>query len=81
MSDFNIVCPCTGVDTIHTGHWENAEAAHGDKRTPEDFERWRGLSKIGSQTDRFVLSEQAQDVQSYKGKGDLSPIEQAWPTI
>ena len=66
---------------IYTGHWENAEAAHGDKRRPEDFERWRRLAKIGHQTDRFVLSEQAQDVQSFKGKGNLSPIEQAWPTL
>lgn len=64
-----------------TGHWENAAAAHGDKRRPEDLERWRKLAKLGDQTDRFILSEQAQDVESFKGKGDLEPIEQSWPTI
>jgi len=63
------------------GHWENAEAAHGDKRNPKDLDRWRGLAKIGTQTDRHILAEQAQNVESFKGKGDLEPIEQSWPTL
>jgi len=63
------------------GHWENAEAAHGDKRNPKDLDRWRGLAKIGIQTDRHILVEQAQNVESFKGKGDLEPIEHSWPTL
>ncbi|KAF1353212.1 Calycin-like protein [Delphinella strobiligena] len=57
------------------GHWENAEAAHGDKRNPEDFARWRKLADIGNQQARFMLSEQANLVEIYKGKGNLVPIE------
>lgn len=57
------------------GHWEHPVEAHGDKRNPEDFERWRGLARLGTQTDRFMLSEQATILQSFKGKGDLEPIE------
>jgi len=57
------------------GHWENPGAAHGDKRNAEDLERWRGLAKIGKQTDRFMLNEQASIVEVFKGKGDLVPIE------
>lgn len=63
------------------GHWENAEDAHGDKRNKEDLERWRGLAKIGTQTDRFMLSEQANIKQSFRGKGDLVPIEPDAPTF
>lgn len=56
------------------GHWENAEAAHGDKRNAADFERWRKLASIGKQTARFMLSEQADLVEIFKGKGNLQPI-------
>jgi len=56
------------------GHWEKPEDAHGDKRNAKDFERWRGLAKIGCQTDRFMLNEQASIVESFMGKGDLEPI-------
>lgn len=56
------------------GHWENAEAAHGDKRNPKDFERWRKLADIGKAADRFMLSEQANLVEIFKGKGELEPI-------
>lgn len=63
------------------GHWENAEAAHGDKRNPADLERWRGLAKIGTQTDRFMLSEQANILESFKGPGDLQPIGADAPTF
>jgi hypothetical protein len=41
------------------GHWDNPEEAHGDKRNPEDLERWRGLAKIGTQMERHIIPEQA----------------------
>lgn len=63
------------------GHWEHAEAAHGDKRNPEDLARWRELAKIGIQTDRPMLSEQADILEDYRGAGDLEPIEMEWPTL
>ena len=63
------------------GHWENAEAAHGDKRNPADLERWRGLARIGIQTDRHMLAEQADIVDVFRGQGDLEPIELSWPTL
>lgn len=63
------------------GHWEQAEEAHGDKRNPEDFGRWRGLAKVGVQTDRHLLSEQADVLQVIRGRGDLEEIDMAWPTI
>ncbi|KAL1306322.1 hypothetical protein AAFC00_005042 [Neodothiora populina] len=58
------------------GHWENPEQAHGDKRNPEDFARWRKLAELGTQTDRFMLSEQADINEVFKGKGDLIPIKE-----
>ncbi|EXJ88745.1 hypothetical protein A1O1_05677 [Capronia coronata CBS 617.96] len=56
------------------GHWEYPEEAHGDKRNPEDLQRWRKLAEIGKQTDRILLSEQANIVEVFRGKGDLVPI-------
>ncbi|OCF40846.1 hypothetical protein I317_05296 [Kwoniella heveanensis CBS 569] len=56
------------------GHWENADAAHGDKRNPDDFARWKGLADIGRQTDRFMLSEQAHIVEKFRGPGNLRPV-------
>ena len=56
------------------GHWENSADAHGDKRNPEDLKRWRDLAKIGSQTDRFMLNEQADILEFFKGRGELEPI-------
>lgn len=63
------------------GHWDNPEKAHGDKRNKEDFERWRGLAKIGNQAERFMLSEQAHILETFKGKGDLVPISPEDPTL
>merc|ERR1711988_1001811 len=57
------------------GHWEHAKEAHGDKRNPADFKRWRSLAKIGSQVDRFMLSEQANILETFRGPGKLQPIE------
>lgn len=64
------------------GHWENPEQAHGDKRNLDDLKRWRKLAEVGSkQTDRHMLSEQADVHTVFKGKGDLEPIEESWPTL
>ncbi|KAM0345085.1 hypothetical protein ACHAPU_006971 [Fusarium lateritium] len=67
--------------SFSAGHWENAEEAHGDKRDPEKFNKWRDLAKIGKQTDRFMLTEQAKILEVFKGKGDLVPIAQEDPTF
>ena len=71
----------TTLIAFSKGHWENAEDAHGDKRNPKDLERWRGLAKKGTQTERFMLSEQAELAEKFKGKGDLVPIEPNAPTF
>ncbi|KAK4862234.1 hypothetical protein LT330_003372 [Penicillium expansum] len=63
------------------GHWENAEDAHGDKRNLRDLERWRGLAKIGIQTDRLLLNEQADILEDFWGKGDLVPCDMSLPTL
>ncbi|KAH8736214.1 Calycin-like protein [Ilyonectria robusta] len=65
----------SGLLSFSKGHWENPVEAHGDKRNPEDFDRWRTLATYGKQTDRFMLVEQAQILENFKGKGDLMPIE------
>ncbi|GME62729.1 phenol acid carboxylase [Neofusicoccum parvum] len=71
----------TTLIAFSKGHWEHAEEAHGDKRNPEDFERWRGLAKLGTQIDRKMLPEQADILEVYRGKGELEPIEHHWPTV
>ncbi|KAI5310560.1 hypothetical protein KEM55_005335 [Ascosphaera atra] len=63
------------------GHWECNEDAHGDKRNEKDLERWRGLAKMGIQTDRVLLNEQASDMTIFEGAGDLAPIDMSWPTL
>ncbi|KAJ8119036.1 hypothetical protein OPT61_g102 [Boeremia exigua] len=63
------------------GHWKNAEAAHGDKRHKENLERWRKLADVGNQTSRFMLSEQADILEVFRGKGDLVPISEDDPTF
>lgn len=55
--------------------------AHGDKRNPEDLERWRGLAKLGIQTERLVLAEQADILEQFKGPGKLQPIALDAPTF
>ncbi|SPC67896.1 uncharacterized protein UHOD_05360 [Ustilago sp. UG-2017b] len=57
------------------GHWEYPEKAHGDKRSPEDFQRWRDLAKIGVQTDRHILNDQATILETFHGAGDLQDID------
>lgn len=71
----------TALIAFSKGHWEHPFAAHGDKRNPEDFERWRKLARDGIQTDRYLLSEQAGIVEIFKGPGNLEPIEESWDTL
>ena len=63
------------------GHWTKAEDAHGDKRNPDDFARWRKLAEIGKQTDRHLLSEQANILETFHGAGDLKDIDLNAPTL
>lgn len=63
------------------GHWENNKEAHGDKRNPEDLARWRKLAKIGIQTDRHLLSEQAIILEDFWGPADLLPVSMDMPTL
>jgi hypothetical protein len=63
------------------GHWTCPEEAHGDKRNPADLERWRGLAKIGIQTDRTLLVEQALIDEDFRGKGELEPITMDMPVL
>ncbi|KAF2142240.1 uncharacterized protein K452DRAFT_271087 [Aplosporella prunicola CBS 121167] len=63
------------------GHWTNPIAAHGDKRNEADFARWRDLAKIGTQTDRVMLAEQADIIERFYGKGELEPIRREWATL
>ncbi|KAK0609255.1 hypothetical protein DIS24_g12374 [Lasiodiplodia hormozganensis] len=71
----------TTLIAFSKGHWEHAEEAHGDKRNPKDFERWRGLARIGCHIDRHMLPEQADILEVFRGKGELEPIEHDWPTV
>lgn len=63
------------------GHWEQAKAAHGDKRNAEDLNRWRGLARIGIQTDRVMLSAQADILEDFRGPGNLKPVDNSLPTL
>ncbi|SPN96656.1 uncharacterized protein DNG_00177 [Cephalotrichum gorgonifer] len=71
----------TTLIAFSKGHWEHNGAARGDKRDDGDLERWRGLARIGIQTDRVLLSEQADVVEDFRGAGELEPIDPSWPTM
>ena len=71
----------TTVLAFSEGHWTEPEEAHGDKRDPETFAKWRKLADIGNQASRFMLSEQADIKETFKGKGDLVPIEKDAVTL
>jgi phenolic acid decarboxylase len=64
----------TTLISFSEGHWKQAESAHGNKRNEDDLKRWRKLADVGSQVSRFMLSEQADVAETFKGKGDLEPI-------
>jgi hypothetical protein len=38
---------------------DKPEEAHGDKRNPKDFDRWRELAKMGGPKERHTIMEQA----------------------
>ncbi|KAJ9117014.1 hypothetical protein QFC22_004672 [Naganishia vaughanmartiniae] len=63
------------------GHWDYPKEAHGDKRNPEDFERWRKLAEVGKNTDREIIPEQATLDEIFEGRGDLEDIDETAPTI
>ena len=71
----------TTLIAFSKGHWENAEAAHGDKRNPADMERWRALAKIGIATDRYMVHGQADILEDFTGQGELEGIQMDWPTM
>ena len=64
----------TTLISFSKGHWQNNEQAKGDKRDKETFDRWRGLAKVGSQVERYMLSEQAEISENFREKGDLVEI-------
>ncbi|KAF1912346.1 Calycin-like protein [Ampelomyces quisqualis] len=69
----------TTMIAFSEGHWKQPKQAHGDKRNKEDLRRWGKLAEIGTQTSRFMLSEQAEIKNIFKGKGELEPISQNDP--
>eukprot|EP01057_Protomagalhaensia_wolfi_P006134 Protomagalhaensia_wolfi_Nauph_80__6133@NODE_888_length_1908_cov_279_346709_g667_i0_p2_GENE_NODE_888_length_1908_cov_279_346709_g667_i0NODE_888_length_1908_cov_279_346709_g667_i0_p2_ORF_typecomplete_len170_score30_13PA_decarbox/PF05870_11/2_6e48MoaF_C/PF17409_2/1_4e05MoaF/PF10703_9/0_0031_NODE_888_length_1908_cov_279_346709_g667_i012571766 len=71
----------TTLIAFSKGHWEHPDQAHGDKRNPEDFKRWRELAKIGIQNDRKLIQSQADIAEVFHGAGELSPIDPDGPTI
>lgn len=62
-------------------HWGHAEAAHGDKRNAKDLKRWRGLARVGKQTDRVMLHKQADILEDFRGPGNLKPVDNSWPSL
>lgn len=62
-------------------HWENPTAAHGDKRNPTDFARWRELAKIGSNVERIIKPAQAAIELISEGRGDIEDIDPEAETI
>ncbi|KZZ95211.1 Calycin-like protein [Ascosphaera apis ARSEF 7405] len=71
----------TTLIAFSKGHWEHNVDAHGDKRNPEDLKRWRGLAKIGIQTDRVMLCEQADILTESYGAQGLEPITMDMPCL
>lgn len=69
----------TTLIAFSQGHWENPEKAHGYKN--ENLGEWRELAKIGIQTSRYMLPEQADIDEIFEGPGDLPVIDNSWPTF
>ncbi|KAF9568574.1 hypothetical protein EC968_002912 [Mortierella alpina] len=65
----------TGLLGLSKGHATQPELARGDKRNPEDLARWWKLSEIGKQTERTMISEQVDVVESFIGSGNLDDID------
>ena len=71
----------TTMIAFSEGHWKRNKEALGDKRNKDDLERWRQLASVGIQTSRLLLCEQAQIVETFKGKGELVPIKESDPVF
>lgn len=71
----------TTLIAFSKGHWEQNVDAHGDKRNPEDLERWRKLATHGNHTDRHLLAEKADILTVSTGPGNLEPITMDMPTL
>jgi hypothetical protein len=72
----------TSLGGFSRGHWDNPTAAHGDKRNPEDFERWRALANVGKgAADREMLAHQARIKERFYGRGELGEVDESWPTL
>ncbi|KAG0204564.1 hypothetical protein BGX28_003535 [Mortierella sp. GBA30] len=71
----------TAMIGFSKGHWTQAEQAHGDKRNPDDFARWRKLAEIGKQTDRHILNDQVTILEIFYGPGSLEDIDLDAPTL
>ncbi|CAE6499152.1 unnamed protein product [Rhizoctonia solani] len=59
------------------GHWSFPEQAHGNKRSVQDLERWRGLAtrEAGLPMKRHIIPEQATIDRIFEGQGDLEDID------
>jgi hypothetical protein len=42
---------------------------------------WRGLARLGIQTERHLLNEQADILEDFRGPGDLKPVDMELPTM
>ncbi|KAL0579410.1 hypothetical protein V5O48_002581, partial [Marasmius crinis-equi] len=73
----------TTMINFSEGHWTRSEEARGDKRNPEDFERWRGLAGVGTRMPdtRTMLCQQGFVAEDFRGTGDLDGIETSWPCL
>lgn len=70
-----------GYIAFSEGHWKFNEEAHGDKRNPEDIERWRKLAKIGDPSSMHVHVDEATIVKVFDGPGELKEITEDMPTF
>ncbi|KAF9952926.1 hypothetical protein BGZ72_005811 [Mortierella alpina] len=71
----------TGLLGLSKGHATHPELARGDKRNPEDLARWSKLAEIGKQTERHMISDQVDVVESFYGSGTLDDIDLNAPTL
>lgn len=69
----------TTLISFSQGHWENPEIAHGEKT--KNLDQWRELAKIGNNTNRYMLTEQASIHTIFEGRGDLPELDMEHPTL
>ncbi|CAO3563509.1 unnamed protein product [Mortierella alpina] len=65
----------TGLLGLSKGHATQPELARGDKRNPDDLARWWKLSEVGKQTERHMISDQVDVIESFNGSGKLDDID------